>query len=84
MNTINLISQVIIPVFILLWLILRPKFPSLKTFSYSLLALSFTLSTMIATEIKFRFAGIKSLIWAGQLVGGTQQFDYTKLFSLNF
>ena len=74
----------LVPVFILLWLILRPKFPNLKMFIYSLSAITFSLSSMLATEIKFHFAGIKSFLSAGQLVGGTQLFDYTKLFSLNF
>ncbi len=73
----------LIPVFILSWLILRPKFSNFKTFTFSLLTFTLATSTMLATEIKFHFAGIKSFLSAGQLVGGTQQFDYTKLFSLN-
>jgi len=73
----------LIPVFILLWLILKLKFPSLKILSSSFLVLSFTLSTMIATEIKFHFAGILSFVSAGKFVGGSQSFDFLKLFSLN-
>lgn len=73
----------LIPIFLLLWLILKPKFPNIKIILLSLFTLLTTLSTMIATEIKFHFAGVKSFLSAGQLVGGTQQFDFTKLFSLN-
>ena len=74
----------LIPVFILSWLILRPKFPNFKTFTFSLLTFTLATSTMIATEIKFHFAGILSLLGAGRFVGGAQKFDFTKLFSLNF
>ena len=73
----------LIPIFIILWLILKPKTPSLKIFSYSLLVFSFTLSSMLATEIKFHFAGIKSILNAGSFVGGSYNFDFLKLFSLN-
>lgn len=74
----------LIPVFILSWLILKLKFPKVKILFLSILALLISLSTMIATEIKFHFAGIKSLLSAGSLVGGSAKFDFTKLFSLNF
>ena len=73
----------LIPVFILSWLILRPKLPGLKIFIYSLSAITFSLSSMIATEIKFHFAGIKSLLSAGSLVGGDQTFNYNKFFALD-
>jgi hypothetical protein len=73
----------LIPVFILLWLILKLKFPSLKIFLFSLFSILFSLSTMLATEIKFHFAGIKSILNAGGFVGGSQSFDFLKLFSLN-
>lgn len=74
----------LIPTSILTWLILKPKFPSFKTLIYSLLAISLSLSSMIATEIKFHFAGVKSLLSAGSFVGGSQKFDYLNFFSLNF
>jgi len=73
----------LIPVFILLWLILKPKFPGPKNLFYALITLLLVLSSMIATEIKFHFAGISSLVSAGSLVGGSQNFDFLKLFSLN-
>ncbi len=60
----------LIPTSVLLWVILKPKAPSIKLVLVSLLSFMFAVSTMIATEIKFGFAGIKSIITAGQLVGG--------------
>src|SRR3990172_4913152 len=51
----------LIPVFVVLSIILKPKFPDLKLFTSSFLLLALSLSTMIATEIKFRFSGILSL-----------------------
>src|SRR3989344_5425926 len=52
----------LIPVFLILWFVLKLKVPKLKVLSYSLLVISLSLSTMIATEIKFRFSGILSLL----------------------
>lgn len=60
----------LIPTFIIAWLILRPKLPNLRTSAYCLFTLFLSLSTMIATEIKLRFAGIKSILTAGTFVGG--------------
>ncbi len=59
----------LIPVFILLWFILKPKFPDLKLFTSSFLLLILSLSTMLLTEFKFRFGGISSLV-AGVLGQG--------------
>jgi hypothetical protein len=75
----------LIPVFILSWLILKPKFPSFKTFTFSLLTFTFVTSTMIATEIKFHFAGISSILGAGKLVGSTKSgfFSLSKDFLMN-
>lgn len=79
----------LIPIFIVAWLVLRPKFPSLKTSAYCLVTLFLSLSSMIATEFKFHFAGVKSILFAGQLVGGGQtnipQFlaKFTNTFAQN-
>jgi hypothetical protein len=74
----------LIPTGIILWLVLRPKFPGLKIFIFSLLAFSFSLSTMIATEIKFQFVGVKSLLAAGELTGGVQRTTFLKQFMERF
>jgi hypothetical protein len=68
----------LIPIFLLLWLTLKPKFPNLKILIISAATLLVTLSTMIATEIKFHFAGILSIFGAGKLVGEV----HTSFFSL--
>lgn len=75
----------LIPVFLILWLILKPKFPIIKTVILSLLTLLITLSTMIATEIKFHFAGVLSIFRAGKLVGETHKgfLDLLKDFLVN-
>lgn len=52
----------LIPAFIILWLILKPKLPNAKLLTFSLLVFFFSLSTMIATEIKFRFSGALGLL----------------------
>ncbi|MDP3994275.1 MAG: glycosyltransferase family 39 protein [bacterium] len=73
----------LIPVFILSCLILRPKIPNFKIFTLSFLTFTLATATMIATEIKFHFAGVKSLLSAGSLVGGDQTFNYNKFFALD-
>ena len=75
----------LIPVFVLLWLILKPKFPKIKILFLSIFALLISLSTMIATEIKFHFAGVLSLLGAGRFVGETHtsSFYLLKDFLLN-
>lgn len=60
----------LIPVFFIAWIILRPKLPSLKLFLISIIAFCLATSTMIATELKLNFSGLKSLLGAGQFVGG--------------
>ncbi|EKE05684.1 MAG: hypothetical protein ACD_19C00182G0012 [uncultured bacterium] len=70
---------------IIAWFILRPKLPTLKNILLSVGVLALTLSTMILTEIKFGFAGIKSMFTAGELVGGnTQKLDFLKSDAFRF
>ncbi|MFH1971093.1 MAG: hypothetical protein ABIJ05_01785, partial [Patescibacteria group bacterium] len=52
----------LIPIFILIWVLFKLKLPNIKTVIFSILSFCFATSTMIATEIKFNFSGIKSLI----------------------
>lgn len=51
----------LIPILFFYWLIIRPKIPSLRLSLLSLLTFLLTISTMIATEVKLDFAGIKTL-----------------------
>lgn len=59
----------LIPMSMILWFILKPKVPSIKLTAVSLLAFAAAASTMIATEIKFHFAGVKSILTAGAVIG---------------
>lgn len=68
----------LIPTGIILWIILRPKFPSIKLLLFSTFCFITATSTMIATEIKFHFAGVKSILFAGDFVGG-QKFSFLSI-----
>lgn len=69
----------LIPTFVIAWLILKPKLPSLKLFTFSILAFTFSVLTMILTEFKYQFAGIKSILFAGELVGGEKKPFFEQL-----
>lgn len=72
----------LIPTSVILWLILKPRIPSLKLILLSLFTFMAATSTMIATEIKYNFAGVKSIFSAGQLVGNSHTgfFDHLLVF----
>lgn len=59
----------LIPTILILWLIFSRKLPSLKTAFFSLALFCLATSTMIATEIKYDFSGMKAIFGAGQFVG---------------
>lgn len=74
----------LIPTFIVAWLVLHPKLPSFRVILYALCTMLLSLSTMIATEVKLHFAGVMSILSAGQLVGGKQaQNTSTVILFLN-
>lgn len=52
----------LIPILSLYWTIFRPKIPSLKLSLLSLFVFLTSVSTLIATEIKLNFAGVKTLL----------------------
>lgn len=60
----------LIPAALIFWIVFRPRIPNLKVLSISLSLFIISVSTMIATEIKFQFNGIKHIFTAGSLVGG--------------
>ncbi|MBP7118684.1 hypothetical protein KBA63_01235 [Candidatus Woesebacteria bacterium] len=71
------------PVFLVYWALYRPKLPSLVIFGASLLTFMATTATMIATEIKYSFAGVIDILSAGTKVGGNLPFwDRIHFFSL--
>lgn len=69
----------LIPTGIIAWLILKPKFPSIKLTLISLLAFFVATSTMLATEIKFNFAGVRNILGAGNFVGGGEKMGFSQL-----
>ncbi len=62
----------LIPTGIIAWIILKPKLPSPKLTLLTLITFLISVCTMVATEIKFNFSGIKSIFSAGQLVGNNK------------
>ncbi len=64
----------LVPVFVLFWLLFRPKIPKLTTAVASLLLFMATTSTMIVTEIKYSFSGVLDIVTAGSKVGGGLPF----------
>lgn len=60
----------LIPTAIILWFILKSKLPTIKLTLISILTFCIATSTMIATEFKFHFQGVKSILGAGSYVGG--------------
>lgn len=55
----------LIPVFLIIFPLLRLKLPDIKTGVLSVLAFCLATSTMILTEFKFGFSGVKSLLAGG-------------------
>src|SRR5260221_990357 len=74
----------LIPTFILGWIILRPKWPTLKLALFSLFVFSVSTSTMILTEFKDHFAGIRGILGAGSYVGGVSQHSNFFGLLINF
>ncbi len=62
----------LIPVGIILFILLKIKWPSIKNLLFSIILFCLPTSTMIATEIKFNFSGIKSILSAGSYVGASK------------
>lgn len=55
----------LIPLYLLFWIVLKIKIPKIKTIIFSFVSFCLATSTMIATEIKFKFSGVRSLISSG-------------------
>lgn len=71
----------LLPVSVVIWIIFRPKFPGLKILALSLGSFLIATSTMILTEIKFKFVGTRDIFLS--VFGGSTQgegivknFDY--------
>lgn len=55
----------LIPITLVLFLALKMKWPDIKILLVSILAFCLSTSTMILTEVKFGFSGVKSLLASG-------------------
>jgi len=71
----------LIPIFAIYWLMFRPRVPEIRIFIWSVAALLLSLSTVVLTEIKLSFAGVKSLINFTTLFSDSS-FTYTERFYL--
>lgn len=60
-------------IFLIFWVIFKPKLPTLKLFLITLLVGIFSISTLILTEIKLNFSGVKTLL------NFSQTFEAAKL-----
>lgn len=72
----------LIPTTIIIYFALKPKLPNFKLLLISIFAFMFATASMIATEIKYNFGGIKALLNAGELVGGEKK-SFFEIF-INF
>lgn len=70
----------LIPVGLLLFVLLRMRLPTLKNFFLSIILFSLATSSMIATEIKFHFAGIGSILGAGKYLSAGPRSSFVDLF----
>lgn len=52
----------LIPILIIYWIIFKPKVPGFKLFFLSILTFLATISTLIYTELRLNFAGVKTLL----------------------
>lgn len=70
----------LIPVGLLLFILLRMRLPTLKSFILSVILFSLATSSMIATEIKFHFAGVGSILGAGKYLSAGSRSSFLDLF----
>lgn len=76
----------LIPVFIIYWIIFKPKVPSLKLLLITFFVFITTISTLILTEIKLNFIGVKTLLNFSSTFSETQlpYVDRLRLFIQDF
>ncbi|MCL4366364.1 hypothetical protein M1437_04010 [Patescibacteria group bacterium] len=71
----------LIPITLIFWLIFKPKIPGLKLTILSLIAFTLSVSTMILTEIKLNFSGVKTIL---TLSANSPEARFTYPERLNF
>jgi hypothetical protein len=52
----------LVPVVLIYWAVLKPGLPGIKMAAFSILGFLITISTLILTEIKLHFAGVRTLL----------------------
>lgn len=72
------------PIFLIYWVILKPKVPDLRLLLFSILCFLATISTLILTEIKLNFAGVKTLLNFSTIFGSAIRLSYEERFNLFF
>lgn len=73
----------LIPIVAIYWIILKPKIPQPRLLILSILVFLATISTLILTEIKLNFAGIKTLLNFSS-ISEAANLSYTKRLNLFF
>jgi 4-amino-4-deoxy-L-arabinose transferase-like glycosyltransferase len=63
----DLLFLYLIPIFAIFWLVFKPRFPKTKIIVLSALSFIISVFTMILTEIKLNFAGVKALVHFDQI-----------------
>lgn len=76
----------LIPIFIIYWVIFKPKIPTLRLLLISIFIFSATISTLIMTEIKLNFIGVKTMLNFSSTFNETQlpYADRLRLFLQDF
>lgn len=73
----------LIPILVIYWVIFRPDL-NLRLALFSLLAFILTVSTLILTEIKLNFSGIKTLLNFSTVFGDASKLSFSQRLNLFF
>lgn len=74
----------LIPILAVYWVILKPKIPDLRLLLLSILCFLAMVSTLILTEIKLNFAGVKTLLNFSTIFGSAIRLSYAERLNLFF
>lgn len=72
------------PIFIIFWIIFRPKFPNFKLLFFSTLAFLATISTLILTEMKLNFSGLKTFLQFSKTFDEATKLSFVQRINLFF
>ena len=74
----------LILILIIYWVIFKPKMPNSKLFFLSIVSFLATVSTLILTEIKLNFAGVKTLVNFSATFESATRVSYSEKLNLFF